>query len=40
VIFSARIPADLPPRDLGAVLLAVAQTADEAEKELMGTDDF
>jgi hypothetical protein len=40
VIFSARIPADLPPRDLGAVLLAVAQTADEAEKEIMGTDDF
>ena len=40
VIFSARIPAEHPSQDLGAVILAVAQTADEAEREIMGTDTF
>ena len=40
VIFSARVPAEHPSHDLGAVIFAVAQTADEAEKEIMGTDNF
>ncbi len=40
VVFSARVPAEHPSHELGAVIFAVAQTADETEMEIMGTDDF
>lgn len=38
--FTARIPANLPAEQLQAVISTAAVTADEMEKELVGTDDL
>jgi hypothetical protein len=40
VAFKAKIAADADPKVLGNVILVVGVTADEKEKELVGTDDF
>ena len=40
LIFTAKVPANLPAESLVGVLWAVAKTADEHEQKYIGTDDL
>lgn len=40
ILFTAKVPADMSAKDLRRVTIAVAETADEAEKRLDGGDDY
>lgn len=40
ILYIAKIPANLPPKQLHGIIRAVAAYADDAEKEILGSDDL
>ena len=40
ILYIAKIPANLPPKQLHKIIRAVAAYADDAEKEILGSDDL
>lgn len=40
ILYIAKIPANLPPKQLHGVIRAVAAYADDAEKEILGSDEL
>ena len=40
ILYIAKIPANLPPKQLHGIIRAVAAYADDAEKEILGSDEL
>lgn len=40
ILYIAKIPANLPPKQLHGIIRTVAAYADDAEKEILGSDDL
>lgn len=40
ILYIAKIPANLPPKQLHGIIRAVAAFADDAEKEILGSDEL
>lgn len=40
ILYIAKIPANLPPKQLHGIIRAVADYADDAEKEILGSDEL